>query len=107
MTDEKKNKEEQKECKCLCQNKYFKKFIVVSAGTFVGAFLALSLFAALNKPPMPAPMPMPCPCQQMLRPDFGPQHFDRRPRGDFHKKFDKEHAKKKFPPKTEQPEIDD
>ena len=105
MTDENKIVEEQKECKCLCQNKYFKKFIVVSAGTFVGAFLALSLFAALNKPPMP--MPMPCPCHQMVRPAFGPQHFDRDIRGDFHKKFDKEHAKKKFPPKAEQPEIDD
>ena len=104
MTDENKIVEEQKECKCLCQNKYFKKFIVISAGTFVGAFLALSLFAGLNKPPMPAPMP--CPCQQMIRPDFGPQHFDRGYRGDFHKKFDKEHAKKKFPPKTEN-EIDD
>ena len=104
MTDENKIVEEQKESKCLCQNKYFKKFIVISAGTFVGAFLALSLFAGLNKPPMPAPMP--CPCQQMIRPDFGPQHFDRGYRGDFHKKFDKEHAKKKFPPKTEN-EIDD
>ena len=104
MTDENKIVEEQKECKCLCQNKYFKKFIVISAGTFVGAFLALSLFAGLNKPPMPAPMP--CPCQQMIRPDFGPQHFDRGDRGDFHKKFDTEHAKKKFPPKAEN-EIDD
>ena len=52
------------------------------------------------------PAPMPCPCQQMIRPDFGPQHFDRGYRGDFHKKFDKEHAKKKFPPKAEK-EIDD
>lgn len=100
MTDENKIVEEQKECKCLCQNKYFKKFIVISAGTFVGAFFALSLFAGLNKPPMP------CPCQQMIRPDFGPQHFERGYRGDFHKKFDKEHAKKKFPPKAEN-EIDD
>ena len=91
MTDE--NKIVEEKCDCLCKNKYFRKFVVVAAGTFVGAFLALSLFAALNKPPQPMPMPMPCPCQQqMFRPDFGPQHFDRGPRGDFHKKFEKKHA---------------
>lgn len=108
MTDENKIVEERHEC--LCQNKYFKKFVVISAGTFVGAFLALSLFAALNKPPMPPvpQMPMPCPCQQMMRPDFGPQHFDKGYQGDFHKKFDKKyHGDKKLPPKNDRPEVDD
>ena len=108
MTDEVKVVEEKHEC--LCQNKYFKKFIVVTSGTFVGAFLALSLFAALNKPPMPVPMPMPCPCQQqMVRPDFAPRHFDRGDRGEFHKKFEKHRADRPVPPRTDRPtpEVDD
>ena len=89
MTDENKIIEEKHEC--LCQKKWFRKFLVIASGTFVGVFLALSLFTALNKPPMPMPCPCgaPCPCQQMMRPDFGPQHFDRGYRKDFHKKFDK------------------
>ena len=105
MSDENKIIEEKHEC--LCQNKYFKKFLIISVGTFVGAFLALSLFAALSKTPMPAQMPCPCPCQQMIRPDFGPQHFDRGPRGDFHKKMEKRHADRPMPPRAERPEIDD
>ena len=67
--------EEEKKCNCFCHSKGFRKFLVVAAGTFVGVYLALSLFAAIHKPPMPVPMPMPapCPCQQMMfRPDFGP-----------------------------------
>ena len=106
MTDENKIVEERHEC--LCQNKYFKKFVIVSAGTFVGAFLALSLFAALHKPPMPAPMPMPCPCQQqMMRSDFAPRHFDRADRGEFHKKFEKKHADRPLPPRADRLEVDD
>ena len=42
---------------CFCKSEGFKKFVVVSLGTFVGAFCALSLFSALHKPKMP-PMPM-------------------------------------------------
>ena len=49
---------EGKECKCLCNNKEFKKFLVIALGTFVGAYAALSLFAALHRPPAM----MPCPC---------------------------------------------
>ena len=106
MTDENKVVEERHEC--LCQNKYFKKFVIVSAGTFVGAFLALSLFAALHKPPMPAPMPMPCPCQQqMMRHDFAPRHVDRADRDEFHKKFEKKHADRPLPPRADRPEVDD
>ena len=74
--------------------------IVVDCGTFVGVYLALSLFAAIHKPPMPVPMPMPapCPCQQMMfRPDFGPQHFYRGHRGDFHKKMMKHRMENNAP----------
>ena len=50
MCDE--NKTETTEQKtCFCQNKYFKKFLVVALGSFVGVYLALSLFAACHKPP--------------------------------------------------------
>ena len=41
---------------CFCKSKGFRKFLVVAGGSFVGVFCALSLFAALHKPPMP-PMP--------------------------------------------------
>ena len=49
MSDEiKVNHEENRECKCLCHSKAFKKFLVVALGSFVGVFCALSLFAALQ-----------------------------------------------------------
>ena len=35
---------------CFCQNKYFKKFLVIAIGSFTGVYLALSLFAATHKP---------------------------------------------------------
>ena len=41
------------EKECFCQSKGFRKFLVVSLGSFVGVFCALSLFCALHKPPMP------------------------------------------------------
>lgn len=90
----------EKNCNCFCHSKGFRKFLVVAAGTFVGVYLALSLFAAIHKPPMPVPMPMPapCPCQQMMfRPDFGPQHFYRGHRGDFHKKMMKHRMENNAP----------
>lgn len=92
--------EEEKNCNCFCHSKGFRKFLVVAAGTFVGVYLALSLFAAIHKPPMPVPMPMPapCPCQQMMfSPDFGPQHFYRGHRGDFHKKMMKHRMENNAP----------
>ena len=75
MSDENKNLEVQeiKEKKCFCKSEEFKKFLIVTFGSFVGVFLALSLFAALHKPPMP----------------IVPHHFGPRPaiehqfRGDF------------------------
>ena len=60
--------------KCLCQNESFRKFVVIAAGSFVGVFCALSLFAALHKPPMifnPYAIHgfggamQPCPCRMM------------------------------------------
>ena len=103
MTDELKNVEvkeiETKEC--FCQSKGVKKFVIVSLGTFVGAFAALSLFAALNKPPMMPPMGCPrkymgmghhnimkmhhpdCDCKCHKKMKF--QHFDHKK---MHKQFD-------------------
>ena len=48
----------QEEQQCFCKSKCFKKFLTVALGTFVGGFCAISLFAALNKPPMMPMMPM-------------------------------------------------
>ena len=56
MTEENLNKEEAKECKCFCRSEGVRKFFVVALGTFVGVYCALSLFAALHRPPMPCHM---------------------------------------------------
>ncbi len=56
MTEEKNY--EEKSCNCFCKSKWFKKFLIVTFGTFIGAFLALCLFSAINKPPMPPIPPM-------------------------------------------------
>ena len=89
MTDEIKNVETET---CLCKNKTFRKILVIATGTFVGVFCALSLFAALHKPPMmhPAafggPMVRPCPCHCQSH-FYRHGDFERGPRGDFHKKY--------------------
>lgn len=71
------------------------------ATSFIGASLALLLFAALHKPPVPpCPMglqrPMPCPMQMMMH----RKHFGdfRGPQGHFqgHRKFPKEFRGKDF-----------
>ena len=90
MTDENKIVEVKKEC--FCQSKWIKKFLITTSGTFVGVFCALSLFAALHKPPVP-----PCPFghARMMRPPVHcHHHFDRQARGDFHKKLEKRDFKK-------------
>ena len=82
MSDEIKVNEEKQECKCFCHSKAFRKFLVVALGSFVGVFCALSLFAALHKPPMMAPhhfgphmgMMRGCPCKMMPN-----HHFDKAP----------------------------
>ena len=89
MTEENHNVEVKEEkCNCFCHSKGFRKFLVVALGSFVGVFCALSLFAALHKPPMMVPT-CPCGCQMMMRHHYG-HHFDR---GEF-KKFHKHHMMK-------------
>ena len=56
MTEENLNVEATKECKCFCKSEGVKKFIIVALGSFVGVYCALSLFAALHRPPMPCHM---------------------------------------------------
>lgn len=91
MTNENNNVvtvEEKKEC--FCQSKGFRKFLIVAGGSFVGVFCALSLFAALHKPPMP-----PCPFGgYMMRPPVAYHHFDRGHHRDFCKKMERRHFKK-------------
>ncbi len=44
---------EKQECKCFCKSEAFRKFVVITLGTFTGVYMALSLFTAIHKPPMP------------------------------------------------------
>ena len=76
--------EEKIEKQCFCQNENFKKFLVIALGTFVGVYAALSLFAAVHRPPMrPCPMgygargqfEAPCPYKHR-------HHFDKRIKDD-------------------------
>lgn len=86
------------ENKCFCQSPFFKKFSTIALGTFVGGFCAISLFAALNKPPMMpmAPMMMPkagfhhmmhnhhkcdCPCHKKMM----KKHFEKK--AEFYKEL--------------------
>lgn len=90
MTEENKIVEVKKEC--LCQSKWFKEFITKTLAVFVGAFCALSLFAALHKPPMP-----PCPFGHgpMMRPGMHcHHHFYKHAKCGHHKKFEKRDFKK-------------
>ena len=48
-------KEETKECKCMVHCECFKKFLIVSFGSFIGVFFALCLFTAIHKPCCPPP----------------------------------------------------
>ena len=43
---------EEKQCSCFLKSECFKNFLVTTLGTFVGVYLALSLFAVLHKPCM-------------------------------------------------------
>ena len=42
--------EEKKECKCLVHCECFKKFLIVTFGSFLGVFFALCLFTAIHTP---------------------------------------------------------
>ena len=72
MTEELKNAEVQHECFC---QKRAKDVLVVAFGSFIGVFCALSLFAALHRPPCPMMMnpymhhPM---MFHQMQPDFPP-----------------------------------
>ena len=85
MTEE--NKIEVKEVKtCFCQSEWFKRFLTKTLAVFIGTFSALSLFAALYKPPMMKPVPygMKRPCHYQM------YHFHKGgPRGDFYRKMEK------------------
>ena len=90
MTDENKTNVVEVKTECFCQSIWFKKFLTKTLAVFVGVFAALSLFAALHKPPMP-----PCPFKgPMMRPVMQcPYHYShfKGPRGEFHhKKFMKD-----------------
>ncbi len=96
MTEEMNTEVKTEKCNCLCHSEGFRKFIVVALGSFVGVFCALSLFAALHKPPMIAPCPFKGP---MMHPQmYHGQHFDRGPRGDFHRaKLEKRNFNREIP----------
>ena len=104
MSNENHNVEVKEEkCNCFCHSKEFKKFLLIATGSFVGVFFALSLFAALHKPPMPAPYP--CDCHggyhSMMK---YPPRFDRDicgNKGKFHKEMMKRHLEDKTPIKVE------
>ena len=92
MTNENNNEVKNETCKCFCKSEWFKKFITKTLAVFVGTYCALSLFAALHKPPMP-----PCPFARgpMMRPAMHCHHHhfhgQKDFRGDFyHKKIMKE-----------------
>ena len=106
MSDEIKNVEE-KETKCFCQSKGFRKFLTIALGTFVGVYCALSLFAALHRPPMFRPMPYGgmrgCPVQMMHHHYVKGDRFDK---GRFHKQPSKIDAQK-APFDSNRADIDD
>lgn len=84
MSEENKIEVKEETCKCFCKSEWFKKFLTKTLAVFIGTFSALSLFAALHKPPMikhvPYGMNRPCHCQM--------HHFYKGgPRGDFHRKM--------------------
>ena len=78
MTEEQKC--ETQKCDCICMSKGFRKFLIVTFGSFFGVFFALCLFHAINKPPVPGMYPPP-PYHHECRCDHHGHH------GDFHKKF--------------------
>jgi len=101
MTEElnQENKEEKQcVCKCFCCSEGFRDFLKIALGSFVGVFLALTLFTALHKPPMP-----PCHFGHMMPPPIHHgHHFDRGRSCPFHKmKMEKRNFDKKIPVRVE------
>lgn len=91
MTDEIKEEiKEEKKCNC-CISADYKRFLLTILASFVGCLIALCLYNASVKPPMP---PQPCPIVRMEVPQF--EHH-RGPHPNFeHKKFDKKFEHKNF-----------
>lgn len=82
MTEEQNFEVKEEKCNCICHSKEFKKFLVIALGSFVGVFCALSLFAALHRPPAPMPYRG---GHEMRPPIYRHCHCDRHmpPRGEF------------------------
>lgn len=102
MAEENKTEIQTETCNCICKTKGFRNFIVVATGSFVGVFCALSLFAALHKPPMPMHYPTHGP--YMRPPMTQPYHLNRHnigPRSDFYKKMEHKKLNKKPPVKMD------
>ena len=99
MTEEiNEQKKEEKKCNCICCSEGFRDFLKIALGSFVGVFCALSLFAALHKPPV-CPMMHhrmfmpPAPCHQNFKPMV---------KGDFHKvKLEKRNFDREIPVRVE------
>lgn len=90
--------QKERECKCFCHSECFKDFLKIALGSFVGVFCALSLFAALHKPPVCPMMPHP----MFMPPMHQHHHFDRGQKGDFHKvKLERKNFERKIPVKVE------
>ena len=99
MSEQKNVEVEKKECNCFCKSEGFRNFVVIALGTFAGVYMALSLFTAIHKPPMP------CPCKFMHPMPMHMQgHF--RHHGDFKKmeKYNKEFKGDVKVPKAEDDE---
>ncbi len=88
---------EEKQCKCLCCSEGFRDFLKIALGSFVGVFFALSLFAALHKPPMP-----PCHRCMMRPPMHHGMYFKKFHHGDFSKfKMENGDFNKRIPVRVE------
>lgn len=88
MTEEIKNEENHENC--ICKSKCFREVIKIALGSFIGVYLALSLFTAIHKPPMP--------CHMMHHHHHMMMHNNIGHKGDFGKmhKFSPEQFKKDF-----------
>lgn len=75
------------QCKCFCKSEGFRNFVVVTLGTFAGVYMALSLFSAIHKPPMP------CPCHFMHHMQMYGHHNPYFDYPSINKKFYKEFKK--------------
>ena len=98
MTEEMNETKEEKKCNCICCSEGFRDFLKIALGSFVGVFLALSLFVALHKPPV-----MHCPFGKMMPPPpISNCHRCDRGFKDFHKfKPDQRNFDKRIPVRVE------